>query len=358
MRGPYEDAKVPNTASNIMVLPFFGDLRAEFICSTLVLHRYVQMVKPDAYFIVASWPGHAALWPYADEYWGVQDAVLAGEGFAATASYENRDARVLQVFKKVFMTFENCIESEHLSRYFLRGLTQAYFDSFGDPLVVMPAVRPLPTDLNRQIGRLVGQKVFVAPMKSVTVFERDHSRPVPVPAGFWIQLVGRLADEGYSPVVWQSRATHDISAAVADRCTVFDRDDIGDVLSAMRACDVVLDYFGDVHRLAAIARCPYVSVQERVKYAALREYELDDLCVENPRRRYIFSMHALLNARQWSGLCDASVAQLAAVLEGSDRASWPTAGERREVVPASRIRTRRVSKLGVRFVKMPRPLGL
>lgn len=358
VREQYEDARVPNTPSSVVVLPFFGDYRAEFVTSTLLLHRYMEVHRPGAYLIVASWPGHAALWPYADEYWGVADAALAGDGQAASRGFDNRDQRLGLVFKKVFQTFENCVETEQLARYYDRGLTQAFFDQFGDPAVVMPGLRPLPADLNRLIGRLAGNKVFLTPTRSVWGWEKGTSVGYPVPAGFWAELANRLADEGYCPVVWQSRASHDISAAVAGRCTVFDRDDMGDVLSAMRSCDVVLDYFGDVHRLAALARCPYVSVQERGKFVATREHELDDVCVENPRRRYVFSFHALLNARQWGGLCDAAVAPLAAVLEGSDRASWPAAGERRQTVQASSVRERRSSRLGVRFVKMPRPLGL
>ncbi|MEV9163320.1 hypothetical protein AB0127_26605, partial [Klebsiella pneumoniae] len=96
------------------------------------------------------------------------------------------------------------------------------------------------------------------------------------------------------PVVWQTGACHDLSAEFAGRCVFISERSVLDVLAVMRSCSLVLDIHSGVSRYAAVARCPYIVMDERQKFMGLKEYELDDLCVLNKSYRYIFSFITIL----------------------------------------------------------------
>lgn len=357
-RERYEAQSVPNSSSPVVVLPFFGDMRAEVILACLVAHRYVSMHRPGCYLIVASWPGHAGFWPYADEFWGLAEEPAVVQAYCSAAGYRSGSSGVGNAFRRLFEIFERCIEVEDLERYYSAGFNSEFFSSFGDPIIVMPPVRPLPAAINKGLGKVMGNKVFISPARVATVYENGVLRPQPIDLAFWVGLVKRLVSDGYSPVVWQGARTHDVSALASDGCFYFATEDVGDALSAMRSCDVVVDCFGDLHRMAAMARCPYVVAQDRGKFVGLNDGELDDVLVENKRRKYFFTASSLLGSRDWGMIYDALMVHIEGVVSGDDRRSWPAAGERREVIPVARIRERRGAKFGIHFLKMPKSLGV
>ncbi|MFX7025283.1 hypothetical protein ABTI08_20470, partial [Acinetobacter baumannii] len=67
VREQYAEADMPTSLSNVTVLPFFGDMRSQFLLTSLILPRYLTGQKDGRYFIMASYPGLAGLFPYADE---------------------------------------------------------------------------------------------------------------------------------------------------------------------------------------------------------------------------------------------------------------------------------------------------
>ncbi len=72
----YSEKKIPTSISNVTVFLFLGDIRSSFILSSLLLRRFREESKGSRYFILCSWPGHEALYPYVDEYWEISEDLL------------------------------------------------------------------------------------------------------------------------------------------------------------------------------------------------------------------------------------------------------------------------------------------
>ena len=89
-RERFEEGKIPTDFSNITLVPFFGDNRSLIVLSSLILHRYRQEVKNSKYFILASWPGYQGLFPYVDEYWGMNDVPQLKKFYENAEGFRNK----------------------------------------------------------------------------------------------------------------------------------------------------------------------------------------------------------------------------------------------------------------------------
>ena len=69
----FNNNKVPTSIENVVIFPFFGDVRSSFILSSLLLRRIKEEAKASKYFILLSWPGYESLYPYVDEYWTIEE---------------------------------------------------------------------------------------------------------------------------------------------------------------------------------------------------------------------------------------------------------------------------------------------
>ena len=90
IRDRYEEKKIPTDFTGISVLPFFGDLRNLTVLSSYLLHRYRNEVRGSKYFIVASWPGFQGLFPYADEYWSLNDDSIIRKFYERSEGMRNK----------------------------------------------------------------------------------------------------------------------------------------------------------------------------------------------------------------------------------------------------------------------------
>jgi hypothetical protein len=127
-----------------------------------------------------------------------------------------------------------------------------------------------------------------------------------------------------------------------------------DVLAAMRACSAVVDVFSGVSRYAAVARCPYVAVEDRQTFSGLKAYEIDDLAVLNKEYRYVFSYPPVLDGGRWETVVDSVVGRLRDLFSGLNRDAWPPTSEYVSAVSYSVVRKRENKRLGTHFIKVPR----
>jgi len=354
LRDYYTEADMPTTLSNVTVMPFFGDYRSQFVLTSILLHRYLHNIKTGNYFILCSYPGLSGLFPYVDEYWSVADPGMATEMQERLLGPDTASERSLDFRRGLREFFRDIVTwGEDFSRYYDQGLTKGFFDTFEKVQVALPPLRSLRMDLNRQIASLGGYKLFVHPTKNVTtwqtVFKSGRTEKE-----FWRDLYDRLLKQGITPVVWQTPTCHDLSAEFAGRCVFFNDKNILDVLAAMRACHMVLDIHSGLSRYAAVARTPFLCVEERHKFHGLKDYELDDLCVANKAYHYIFSFITILEGNRWAALLDNIIVKLNSVLPVINRDVWPPTSEYFASVPYDVVRQKKSKRIGARFVKVPR----
>jgi hypothetical protein len=132
--------------------------------------------------------------------------------------------------------------------------------------------------------------------------------------------------------------------------------DILKVMSVMRLSDCAVDFFGDISRISICARAPFVCFDERSKYNALKEYEINDLCGRGLHKEYIFSFATILeggDGAAWnSNILDHAIVKINKVLKNSDREKWPSTAEYEEIVPYDSVRRIKNKKFGSRFIRI------
>jgi hypothetical protein len=352
-REHYVEADMPTTIGNVTVMPFFGDFRSQFVLSSLLLHRYLATEKQGRYFILCSYPGLAGLFPYVDEYWSVKDTAITATLMEKAHGFETGSDKAVLFRRSLREFFRDIVTwDEDLARYYNNGLTGEFFEKFGTPRIALPPLRSIKMEMNRSLAAHAGYKVFVHPAKEVQGWSNQY-RTNKTDKKFWKELFDRFLDSGITPVVWTTPMCHDLSAEFSGKCVFFNDKNILDVLAIMRSCHMVLDCHTGISRYAAVARCPYLCLEERSKFTGLKEYELDDLCVVNKDYRYIFSFITILESQRWSSLLDNIVAKLNEVLPAVSRDEWPTTSEYVADVPYSVVRERKSKRIGARFIKVP-----
>ncbi len=101
-----------------------------------------------------------------------------------------------------------------------------------------------------------------------------------------------------------------------------------------------------------------MAIDERARYAALKEYEIDDLCGQRVPKQYIFSFPTIIdggNTNTWDfNIVNSIIARLNSFLPELNRDDWPTTGESTEIVPYESVRKKKHKKMGTRLLKVPR----
>jgi len=173
-----------------------------------------------------------------------------------------------------------------------------------------------------------------------------------------LEVLLSLVSAGMTPVVYNDLSCHDLSSDAPKECLRFGSMEAPKELALMRASDCVLDFFGSDSCMAIAARCPFLCFDERQRFDALKEYEVNDLCGRGLDREYIFSFAALVEKggqAVWkSNLLDHMVVRLEAMRSRLDRDSWPAPVESNEIVPYDSVRKRKLKRFGTRFIKVER----
>jgi len=356
-RNGYVEKNMPTSFNNIVVVPFFGDIKSTFVMSSFLMNQYKQ-AKKDKYLIVCSWPGHKGLYPYADEFWHPKDLSSMTNLVVHAEHMKNTSDLVMQYTRSLISRFENVLLPDDLKKYYNFGFQPEYWSQFNEIRRFFPSI-PSASKTNaaftNDLSKHSGQKVLVFPSTRVRSWQRGKSIAIPPMKEFWVALTKRLLDEGITPVLYQNHFTHDLSRDFADKCVYLVAKDILEVLSCMRQVGCVLDMHNAVSRLAIAARTPFVCVDERVRYIEEKEYELDDLCCQQIPKQYIFSFSSFLvtgDESYWdNSIIDNVIIRLQSFIPTLDRDQWASTSQSEEVVPYNCVRERKVKRLGAKFVR-------
>lgn len=361
IRTRYQESDVPTSLSSVSIMALFGDMRTMFISSSLLLKRYREEIKGSKYFILFSWPGYEGFFPYVDEFWTLQDenALLrlkdGIDNFKNTSDFYVLSQRHLNHY------FEDNIDSNVLSLYYKRGLTQEFFDRFGNTRCFLPTISSavaVGTEFNRAINTRHGFKVFIYPQRTIKGWVHNQEKDIRIGKEFWIELCKKLVKEGFCPVVYRDVFAYDLSPDLTTECIHLGQQPISKLLGAMRATGCVLDIFSGISRLAVAARCPYLMIDERARYVGLKEYEIDDLCAINLPKDYIFGFSTIIESGDlavWSlNIYNSIVARLNDFAGRIDYDNLPSTSESNEIVSYDQVRKSKTRRLGTRFIKVNR----
>jgi hypothetical protein len=355
-RDSFVEKDMPTVISNVHVLPFFGDMRSTALMASLVATRLKEDLK-GKYLVVCSWPGARKLFPYVNEFWSHKDnGIINSLAIGANNFYNSSDAQV-EVRRALYDHFENVFSYDGIKKYYDNGFTTYYWregKTVKRCLPGVPSVTTLTADFKNEMTRKAGDKVLVYPTIRMRSWQRGKVEYLPMPQDVWVHICERLLAESITPVVYQNSQTHDLSKVFADKCVYVVPKDWTHVMSAMRACGMVLDVHSGISRLALLARCPFVAVDERMRFSAHKEYEFDDLAGECVYRKYIFSASTIFlggSKADWNNtIVDGVINELKGLRKTSSVVPIPDATESYGDVSYDKVRELKHKRLGIRFI--------
>ena len=344
-REVFSDKQVPDSLSKVRIVPFFGDVKSEFVLATLLLHR----LFPKDYLIVCSWPGHWGIYPHINEYWSPKDENALGDLVRHSCGFDNKS---LNVYERLLLRyFENVsLPHEFVLPYYSDGFSTKYFDELKDIEYVLPSIPSAKINFEGDRNK---PKIFLSPTKYAYRWGQGREEKGLLEDRFWYDLTKSVIKNGYSPVVLQNYDTYDLSPKLAGQCFFTTEQNLLTILGVMRACDCVLDVFNGLSRYALMARCPYLVCDERQRYFGTHDYVLDDMCGKRIPRSFVFSFAPLASGTS-SLIIDALLNKLNEFVPILDRNTWPSTIQQTVYLSYDDVRKRRSQKVGMKFITVPK----
>lgn len=361
-RDRFEDKRIPNDYSSVCVLPFFGDFRSTFVLSSFLLPRYRKEIKSSKYFVLASWPGLQSLFPFVDEYWSLGDFSQIKRFYESSEGFLNKSDLNTIFCRNLNEFFRDVISPNVLSEFYDNGFLPKFFDKFVTverflPFIASSAV--LGRDFLKDISTYPGYKVFIHPSLFFSRWVNGRSKHNSLNREFWEELINYLLENNCTPVIWQNYVSHNFydNESFNKKCIFFRENDVFKVLAAMRATGFALDVFGHLSYLSMVARCPYVSLDERSRYHTQKDYELEDLMPEL-QKDHIFTFSTILingGPFNWKdSLFKIISSKIERFLPELDKDLLPSTGESFESVSYDKVREIKLKKLGARLLQIPK----
>jgi hypothetical protein len=352
----YIEKNIPTNPSNIIAVPFFGDLKSCFILSSLILKSYKE-ANPEKYIILCSWPGIQCFFPYIDEIWAFEDESLL-KNLALNVNNFNNDSNLSVDLTRGLIEVLNVFTVKDILNYYNKGFTKKYWEDFGKIkrfLPEVPSANLISSDFKNQILSRNGQKIVVYPSSKIKSWQGGKSIWMSVSKEFWIALLEKLIKEGYEPVLYQNWFTYDMSKDFADKCLYLVSKDISDVLAAFRHIGMVLDVHTGISRIAIAARCPYIAVTERKIYVEEKDFEIDDLCATDLPRQYIFSFSTQLmvgNNYDWEvSILGNILSRIKFFMPKIEQKLLPSTSTSYESLSYDKVMERKSKRMGSKFIK-------
>jgi hypothetical protein len=360
-REKFEESKIPNDFSNIIVFPFFGDINSLIVLSSFLLHRYRNENKASKYFILASWPGYQGLFPYVDEYWSLNDFAHIKNFYENSSGFINKSDLNTIYLRNFNEFFRDIVDVKEINQLYNNGFTNKFFEKYKDIKRFLPFISSsaiLGKQFNKELATYPGYKIFIHPSFVGQQWALGTVKNIPITKEFWITLVNSLLEANYTPVVWTNYLSYDISQDFVEKCIFFKENDISRVITAIRASGFALDVFNGLSKLASVARCPYLHVDERSRYFSQKDYEIDDLFPSLPKD-HIFTFSTIIsngNPYIWrQDVLKSICLRLNKMLTELDKDTLPSTLESMDLVSYDKnVRKTKSKKLGVRLLHVPK----
>ena len=191
-RDKYEERKLPTDYTDLVIMPFFGDLRSMVVMSSLLLQRYRQEIKNSKYFIFASWPGFQGLFPYVDEYWSLNDEAILKKFYEQSTGSENKSEFSTIYRRNLNEFFRDVIDSKEIDLFYKDGFQNEFFDTFKTVnrfLPFVPSSAILGKEFNKELSTRPGYKIFIHPSIFAKQWFMGRSKNIVAKKEFWIGYV-------------------------------------------------------------------------------------------------------------------------------------------------------------------------
>lgn len=353
----YKLSKIPTSIDNIVILPFFGDIRSSFILSSLLLRRIKEEAKSSKYFILISWPGYESLYPYVDEYWTIEDQSILEKLTSNTEGFSNVSSYYTLLVRGLNEWFYDVLTDKDFNEYYRDGITKEFFDKFKHIKVSLPNINSS-SYLGVEFSRIISNKelkIFLYPSKIGYGWRNGKESKVKINKNFWINLSNYLIKEGYFPIIYRDLFCYDISIDINKDCVHIWDSDLSKVFASIRASGFVLDYFSGISNFALCCRTPFLCFDERSRFNGLKQYEIDDLCGKDILKEYIFSFSTILDSddNQWDQIfLESTVSKLNKIFPRLNKDNLPSTIESNKIVPYEIVRKIKNKKMGSRFIKI------
>lgn len=352
-REKYIEKNIPNTFGNIMVLLFFGNMRSEFILSSLLLSK-IRELNPTKYFILCSYPGRQGIYDV-DEYWSIKEEATVKTLMDNSVGFSNLSKeRLLFMEQQLNKFFENVVTVDDYVKYYNNGFTKDFFDQFKWITYNLPTIPSSKIEFNKMLSQKSGYKVFIHPTRTLKAWNKGKEIVLKSKIDFWYALINRMIQSNLQPVVYQDQSTFDVSSKFENKCIYCTESKILDVLGAMRTTGCVLDVFSGISRFSSMARTPFIACTERTLYNGIKEWETDSLCNSILSRRYIFTFPTIIESGHSNELVTNIVNKLESFIPQLNRDEWPSTVEQSVVLPYSMVKKVKAKKIGTHFIKVPK----
>lgn len=361
-RERFEERRLPTDADNLTIFPFFGDYRGISLLSNWFFPHYKETHKNSKYVIVASWPGFQGLFPHADEYWSFSDTNQLKRFYEQADGFRNRSdlwtiyLRNFHEFFRDVVDWRNVVEP-----YYQNGINQNFWDTYKKLKVFLPNIPSaaiLGKEYLKEVATRSGYKVFLQPSLFAQSWRMGKLTQIPIKKEFWLELTKYLLAEGFMPILWQNSFSYDLSPDLLEKCLYVTESDVTKVLAAMRASHCVFDVFNGLSRLAIMARAPFISLDERSRYSAMKEFEINDLNAKMLPKEYIFTFSTIISeGAAWAWKTDLFpniVNKLNNFVPSINRDTLPATAEFYETVLYETVRKNKNKKIGTRLLKFNR----
>lgn len=345
-REKFDEVLLEKNYSNVIIVPFFGDSKSEFLFATTLLHKVLEKYK-DSYKIVCSWPGASYIYPYVHEYWTIDDADMLLNLKKNVNGFSNDKNDIDKMF---FRYFDHVLFGQELiaDYYDQNGFTKKYFEVFNRINYRLPSV----LSANISNIKLSNNKknILVYPNKYAKLWNSGRTTTTLTDEGFWRHLINSLLSKNLHPVVCHFYDTHDMRKYFNEKVSFIESPNLMYLLSVMRSSDCVLDVFSGISRYAIMARSPYFSCQERQCYFNCKEYEIEELFAKNIPKKVSFSFLPFNGSTTFDQSVDLIINKLMEFLPNIDRNALPTSVEINSDLPYNEVRDRELKMLGLRII--------
>ncbi len=352
------DNNLPTLFENIVIVPFFGDIWGSCIFSSFILKRLKDQNK-DKYYILCSWPGFRDLFPYMDEFWEIRaDSDLKNLAMGSI-ELNNTASGTLSIVRNLNRYFSNVLD-ENWNKMYDGKFTDEYYGNFGDVKCYLPTILSstfLDNSLQKAVSGEKGVPIVLFPTQRVRSWQNGKVENISITKEFWIILIERLLNEGYFPICWQNFFTYDLSDKFTYRCEYMVNKDIKTVFATLYSAGLALDLFSGFSRLASMARCPYVAVDERMRFYNSNELFLNQITHQDCLpRQYLFAFSAILlnqgNVDDWNrNILNGIMIKLEKLKEISKNCKLLSTIELDKVVDIVKIKSFNTRKMGIKFIK-------
>lgn len=366
-RERFVEENIPTDNSRICVMPFFGDLRSLFILSSLLLNKFRNEEKGSKYFILCSWKGCENIFPWVNEFWGLNDNDgLYSRMYSKTSSFDNTSEEMLKIYRNLNTYFfeDLIIPKDEFKNVYNFGIENEYWTRYKKIRKNFPEINSsaiLGKNFNHDLINKPGYKLFIYPSIYMQSFKNNSIINFKVNKDFWIFLIDKIQKLNIVPIVYKNSFTYDLSEEEKlSNCIFYKDDNIKNMLSVMRSSGCVLDIFNGISRFAIMARCPFIRIDERNRYIKYKEYEIDDLFALNLTRKYIFSFTNIIengNHELWeTNLLETLVNTIGDFLPIINKDTLPSVKECNEIISYDFVRKKNLKKMGVKFFKLPKKI--